>query len=126
MPRPRRIVQRRQEFVEDLDGVKGIVDDVTTFTAVGGTWATHLWKTHATFEMLAVRAYTSVGEFLARRSHPYVGHRHHGACGRDGTLGGAAFGLLRDAPRDELARRSSSKLELGRPGARSAESRSVR
>ena len=31
--------------------------------------------------------------------------------------GGAAFGLLRDAPRDELARRSSSKVALGRPGA---------
>ncbi len=63
MPRARRIVQRRQEFVEDLDGVRAIADDVTTFGAVGGPWATHLWKTHAAFEMLAVRAYTAWESF---------------------------------------------------------------
>jgi hypothetical protein len=63
MPRPPRIAQRRQEFVEDLDGVKNLADDVTTFAAVGGTWAAHLWKAHAAFEMLAVRAYAAWESF---------------------------------------------------------------
>jgi hypothetical protein len=43
--------------------VKGLADDVTTVAAVGGTWAAHLWKAHAAFEMLAVRAYTAWESF---------------------------------------------------------------
>lgn len=63
MPRPRRIVQRRNEFVEDLEGVRGLADDARTFSAAGGTWAAHLWKVHSTVEMLAVRAYTAWESF---------------------------------------------------------------
>jgi len=61
MPRPTRTVQRRTEFVEDLDGVKDLADDVTAFGAAA--WAAHLWKAHTVFERLAVRCYTAWESF---------------------------------------------------------------
>lgn len=57
MPRVRRIVQRRDEFVEDVENVRQLVDDVVG----NGAWAAPApaWKLHAMFEVLAVRTYTA-------------------------------------------------------------------
>ena len=63
MPRPRRIVQRRNEFVEDLEVIRALADEVSGFAAAAGRWVATAWKAHATFEMLAVRAYTAWESF---------------------------------------------------------------
>jgi hypothetical protein len=63
MPRPQRIVQRRNEFVEDLDAIRQLADDVTVFGGADGEWTATAWKVYAEFEMLAVRAYTAWESF---------------------------------------------------------------